>query len=203
MCQLTPIDWLGGLAKQNTTMLLRTSFTRLACVPTLGRGLSTSSRLAIVNSQRKSDSTPWFVDANDELPHSSRATVSPDASHKHPHARPIATPPPAEAPAPLHALHAHLASLPLLKSVSVLHASALENLRGSDVPLPTQRPHGKRKRGGSSFGGVGVGDPPPVWNWVLQAEVKEGAEKRGAVNAVIRSAIKVVSRYIYSYGCAY
>lgn len=132
---------------------------------------------------------PWFVEEDA----GSGRFPSPTSQGSQTHSS-LSPPPPTEAPKPLHTLHSHLSTLPLLQSVTVLRASALDELRGMDEPLPSRKPHGKRNRGAVSFGGDGVGDPPPLWDWVVYAEVKEGAEKRGAVDAVIRSALKTVRR---------
>jgi hypothetical protein len=59
--------------------------------------------------------------------------------------------------------------------------------------MPIKRPHGKRRRGSMNFGGDGgVGDPPSPWEWIVEATVKEGSEKKGSINAVMGAAIKTV-----------
>lgn len=169
-------------------MLLRTISLKLARTAPLGHNFSVIARLNVHNTAMNARPTPWFVDEQDELPPSGAGVGGSGVQTQI-----VASPPPADAPAPLIALHAHLLTLPLLESVSVLHASSFDDFQGRETPLPTQRPHGKRRRGSASFGGDGVGDPPPIWNWILQVQVKDGAEKRGAVNVVVRSAIKAVS----------
>lgn len=162
---------------------------RLHAPRVFARTISSTSSTALRKTPAAYLSTPWFVDETDE-PRSATSGISKPEEDELGLVSSLSPPPPATAPAPLHALHSHLRSLPIIHSVSVLEATAFHNLRTSNgADLPAQRPHGKRRRGGSNVGGVGVEDPPPAWDWVLQAEVKDGAEKRGAVNAVLRSSI--------------
>jgi hypothetical protein len=154
------------------------------------RNIFTSSGRSFLFAHRNLAPTPWFVD--EETERSSVLDQSDGVNRKNEGQTVVQhSPPPSNAPDHLRALHAHLITLPLLDSVSVVSASSSTELP-AEAPLPTQRPHGKRKRRGSSYGGDGVGDPPPIWDWVLEADVKEGAEKRGAVEAVLRSATKAV-----------
>ncbi|KAF8311619.1 hypothetical protein DL93DRAFT_2083115 [Clavulina sp. PMI_390] len=175
-------------------MLLRTRLARLGYSSPLARPVLSSKpifRALSTPPQSQSQPAPWFVDEDEPSTLPTRFT-----QHNENTTLPASAPPPTEAPAPLHTLHSHLTSLPLLQSVTVLTAAQFQELRASgESTQPSRRPHGKRRRGGSSFGGTGVGDPPALWEWVLQAEVKPGAEKRGAVTSVMRSALKAVRPY--------
>lgn len=169
------------------TSVIRSRVGRASCTK---RNIFTSSRRNFIFAHRNLAPTPWFVDEGTE---SSTVLGQSDGVNRKNDGQTAAvvqhSPPPSNTPDRLRALHAHLITLPLLDSVSVVPAS---RRLPAEASLPTQRPHGKRKRGGSGYGGDGVGDPSPIWDWVLEADVKEGAEKRGAVQAVLRSATKAV-----------
>lgn len=53
-------------------------------------------------------------------------------------------------------------------------------------PLPDSPPKGRRKRG-RTYAGEGVYEyAGGIWNWIIIAQVKEGTEKRGAIESVVR-----------------
>jgi len=159
-----------------------------------GRDISIGWRRGFSFAGRKFSPTPWFVD--EETGSSAVPEQSDLANRKH-EKQAVARhlPLPNNLPNYLRELHAHLITLPLLDSVSVVCTSSRDfSLEDS---LPALRPHGKRKRGGYSYGSDGVGDPPPIWEWILEADLKEGAEKRGAVEAVLRSVTKVVRNAVF------
>lgn len=171
---------------------------QVGLVSRASRGISTRSRRNFLFARRNSTPTPWFVDEDTERSSISVEGDQSDNVNLKNEGQMIvqrSPPPPINAPNHLRVLHAHLITLPLLDSVSVVRAKSSGDgdlLSVEEDSLPTRRPRGRRKRGGSSYGGDGVGDPPPVWEWVLEADVKEGAEKRGAIEAVLRSATKAV-----------
>lgn len=106
--------------------------------------------------------------------------------------QPQIIPPPSDAPKHLLHLHAHLLTLPVLDPASV-------QIRRPDPPregppIPERLPQGRRRRGGT-YAGDGVGEPGDVWSWIVQAQVKEGTEGKGAIQAVLRSSRSVVSLF--------
>ncbi|KZT67793.1 hypothetical protein DAEQUDRAFT_728791 [Daedalea quercina L-15889] len=59
-------------------------------------------------------------------------------------------------------------------------------------PLPDSPPKGRRKRG-RTYAGEGVYDRAGgIWSWIIVAQVKEGTEKRGAIESVVRVVRKVL-----------
>ncbi|KAF9510635.1 hypothetical protein BS47DRAFT_1347783 [Hydnum rufescens UP504] len=130
--------------------------------------------------------TPWFVDPNEEIwdfrnddGSDTTTSILPSSSYA------VA---PADAPHHLHILHRHLVSLPLLEPSTVqITRPSSEPSYDAPPPLPYRKPQGKRRRGGTPDAGEGVGDPPPLWSWVVLAQVKRGAEGKGAIDTVIQS----------------
>jgi len=172
-------------------MFRAATFKSRVSLPTrAGRDISTGWKRGLSSARPNFSPTPWFVDEETD---SSVVPEQSDLANRKHEGRAVArhVPPPNNIPNHLRELHAHLITLPLLDSVSVVCASSRDiSLEDS---LPARRPHGKRKRGGSSYGSDGVGDPSPIWEWILEADLKEGAEKRGAVEAVLRSATKTLA----------
>jgi hypothetical protein len=135
---------------------------------------------------------PWFVDPAFETrpapPHQpARATDS------HP---PL--PADASASAPLARLHAALATSPLLEPATLVVCRPPSRPPGP--ALPEAEPRGRRRRGGTDLGeGVermrGVPESGGMWAWVVLAQVRDGAEKRGAIESVtrlVRSTVRLV-----------
>jgi hypothetical protein len=162
-----------------------------------------------VSSSPSSDSPalPWFVDP--------AYTVR--SAPPHLPARPItgtAPPIPADAPAAVRTLHAALLGSPYLEPAALLVTRPPPSPPGP--PLPQAMPRGRRKRGGTELGeGVegmrGVPESGGIWSWVVLAQVscahflptrlclcllcpqvKEGTEKRGAIESVIRQVRQTV-----------
>lgn len=172
----------------------------------LGLGISRISyKRTIASTSRsqlpRSRAVPWFVE---EPSHPSPPHVSDSPSTSSPkYQNHNMTPPPPEAPEPLHVLFETLSTLPVIDSVSISSSSTyLDSVASGplDAELPRKRPQGKRARRSSSFGGEGLGDPPPPWDWVLSARVKPGSEKKGSVTIVLDVVRKTVSFYCISGG---
>lgn len=89
-------------------------------------------------------------------------------------------------------LHSHLSQSPLLAH-STLRICKPSSLRArnpaDDLSLAYSSPKGRRRRG-VHYAGETVGEPNDMWSWYVLAQVKEGTEGRGAIEAVIRSAQK-------------
>ena len=132
--------------------------------------------------------TPWFVDPNEEI-WDLHPDVDPDF--------PVSPPAPADAPHHLHLLHQHLVSLPLLEPSTVQIARSPTEPLYDPPPLPYRKPQGKRRRGGTPDAGEGVGDPPPLWTWIVLAQIKRGTEGKGSIDTVIRSARNVVCTFFF------
>lgn len=99
---------------------------------------------------------------------------------------------PKELPEHLVTLHQHLSQSPLLaqSTLRIYTPSSFKSRNlNDDLTLPYSRAKGRRRRGVHDAG-ESVGEPNDMWNWYVLAEVKEGTEGRGAIEAVIRSAQK-------------
>src|ERR1700733_6765806 len=119
-------------------MFRAATFKSRVSLPTrAGRDISTGWRRGFFLAHRKISSTPWFVDEETE---SSVVPEQSDLANRKHEKQAVArhVPPPNNLPNHLRALHAHLITLPLLDSVSVVCASSREfSLEDS---LPTRRP---------------------------------------------------------------
>jgi hypothetical protein len=162
-----------------------------------------------------SPALPWFVDPA----YTSRSAPP------HLPARPItgtAPPIPADAPAAVRTLHAALLGSPHLEPAALLVTRPPPSPPGP--PLPQAMPRGRRKRGGTELGeGVegmrGVPESGGIWSWVVLAQVscayillrrlcscfswpqvKEGTEKRGAIESVIRQVRQTVRSLLPGHG---
>lgn len=139
----------------------------------------------------QTSSLPWFVDKDYTRP------PPPHISPRVPH-QPKPLPP--DAPEHLANLHNVLCKSPLLEAG---HVEVLPFQPHQPGPsLPNQFPKGRRRRGRTEFG-VGIPDDSGgLWRWVVMAQVscvkplskrfydslqvKEGTEKRGALQSVFR-----------------
>ncbi|KAI0048533.1 hypothetical protein FA95DRAFT_1557890 [Auriscalpium vulgare] len=121
--------------------------------------------------------TPWFVDPEEA------ARLQRHAPPHLPASAPTLPPLPAAAPPAIRALHAQLAQSPLLEPDALLVREPIPQPPGP--PLPYAPPKGRRRRGGTYFG-EGFLEPGGIWSWVVLAQVKEGTEKRGAIDSVVR-----------------
>lgn len=137
------------------------------------------------------DELPWFVDPKFEV-----RAVPPHLPQRPP-SEPLAPLPEDARDSP------HLSSLYDTLSVSpLLEPSTLLVCPPPRIPpgpaLPESKARGRRKRGGTDLGdGVedmrGVPETGGLWKWIVLAEVKEGAEKRGGIESVIRLVRSTVS----------
>jgi hypothetical protein len=130
------------------------------------------------------DELPWFVDPAFET------RPAP------PHQQPVRTgdshppfPPEAASVSSLERLYGALSKSPLLEPATLLVCKPPNRPPGP--ALPEAMPRGRRKRGGTDLGeGVerlkGVPESGGMWNWIVLAQVKDGAEKRGGIESVVR-----------------
>ncbi|KAJ3794453.1 hypothetical protein GGU11DRAFT_313932 [Lentinula aff. detonsa] len=129
-------------------------------------------RPTVFKFQRWLSSTPWFVEREEHIenPHASLASR--------------AVPVPEDAPKILQDLHSQLIQSPHLEQSKLLVSRATSRELG---PLPPLRaPQGRRRRGGTFPGESAFDIPGSLWNWTVFAEVKEGTEDKGAIEAVVR-----------------
>ncbi|THH07650.1 hypothetical protein EW146_g9256 [Bondarzewia mesenterica] len=137
------------------------------------RMMSTSVSVPPADSQTPPPK-PWFVDSEIEPFHYRSAP---------PHLPPRLTPLPESVPTPIRILHAQLSQSPHLEPSSLLVRDPIPTPPGP--PLPEAVPKGRRKRG-RTYAGEGVMQHGGVWTWIVLAQVKEGTEKRGAIESVVR-----------------
>ncbi|TDL27611.1 hypothetical protein BD410DRAFT_429693 [Rickenella mellea] len=125
---------------------------------------------------------PWFVDQEQRRhapPHLSPALGN-DSRLSVPSVKVL----PPGLPDYIVNLHSELERSPLLEPDTLVVRQPLPTAEGP--PLPLQRPKGRRKRGGT-YAGDGVSDTSKgLWRWIMIAQVKEGTENRGAIEAVVR-----------------
>ncbi|KAJ3726158.1 hypothetical protein C8R42DRAFT_694827 [Lentinula raphanica] len=129
-------------------------------------------RPTALNFQRWLSSTPWFVnrEQHKESLHALRAATVP--------------PTPEDTPKILQDLHSQLIQSPHLEQSKLLVSRAISRELG---PFPPSRaPQGRRRRGGTYPGESAFDIPGSLWNWTVFAEVKEGTENKGAIEAVVR-----------------
>jgi hypothetical protein len=148
-----------------------------------------------------SSRVPWFVDSSEALL-TQRASSQKGTQHPLPPGVPLA----------LQILHAQLAQSPHLEPSKLLVRDPIPHPPGPPLPLST--PKGRRRRG-STYAGEGILEPGSIWNWIVLAEVqpllyfadhietddtqvKEGTEKRGAIESLIRLVRKTVRQMCQS-----
>lgn len=124
-----------------------------------------------LSSSSLSPRVPWFIDSEASLTQQTSAQKE-------------ALPPlPPGIPVALQTLHAQLVQSPYLEPSKLLVRDPIPQPPGP--PLPISAPRGRRKRGGT-YSGEGLLDPGNLWNWIVLAQVKEGTEKRGSIESVVR-----------------
>lgn len=141
-----------------------------------------------------SASRPWFLTDEDDVPPTTGHLTQQEPEQTNASLRPAAPPLPPSLPPHLLTLYAHLSQSPLL-NVSSLVVRRPPPLTEDDLAatnIPFRRPQGRRRRGGTETGD-GFTEPGGMWDWHVVAEVKEGTEGRGAIEAVVRSARATVS----------
>ncbi|TFK46429.1 hypothetical protein OE88DRAFT_1667824 [Heliocybe sulcata] len=125
---------------------------------------------------------PWFIDREAERAYDLRPNP-PHMPSKGAHTDVPRVP--EDAPEPVKFLHEHLARSPHIVATELLVTRPPEIPSGP--PLPDQAIKGKRRRRGARYSGEGVQLPwGGLWDWYVFAVVKEGTERRGAVEAVVR-----------------
>ncbi|KAI0340113.1 hypothetical protein BDW22DRAFT_1360632 [Trametopsis cervina] len=143
------------------------------------------------NNSTTSSTLPWFVDPSDVPPKPPTPGVSseyqlstPEVQHEHFHQN--LAPLPTEIPAhsPLARLHANLSASPFLEPGTLLVTRPVPTDPGP--PLPASGPRGRRKRGRTYVGEGMEEEGMGLWQWMVLAQVKEGTEKRGAIESVVR-----------------
>ncbi|KAL1735271.1 hypothetical protein EV714DRAFT_280439 [Schizophyllum commune] len=140
-----------------------------------------SARLFAVSAPSRS--TPWFVDPAETTTRRAPLEVAEEAP-----------PVPDAAPTPLKALRQSLVKSPHLDRASVVVAPHNELLPESGEPPVRERRHGvRRKRGGNYSGETLYEDTGGIWDWVMLAQVKEGTENRGGIEAVVRDVHRTLS----------
>ncbi|KAA1471304.1 hypothetical protein DENSPDRAFT_103783 [Dentipellis sp. KUC8613] len=167
------------------TLSLRQTAARRAgrCTPrSCARALS-----AAASSSGAGTHTPWFVDEEPAYP---RRQVPPHMPLRRAEATTTLAPLPADVPPQIRTLHTALAQSPNLEPGALLVCEPLPTPPGP--PLPEAMPKGRRRRG-RTYVGEGVQEPGGIWNWIVIAQVKEGTEKRGAIESVMRLVRKTLS----------
>ncbi|KAI0303550.1 hypothetical protein B0F90DRAFT_1620311, partial [Multifurca ochricompacta] len=119
-----------------------------------------------------SSRVPWFIDSSETLP-SQRPSIQTGMHLSLPHGIPLT----------LRNLHAQMIKSPYLEPSKLLVGDPIPQPPGP--PLPAAKPKGRRKRG-HTYPGEGFLEPGGIWNWIVLAQVKAGAEKRGAIESLVR-----------------
>ncbi|KIY69987.1 hypothetical protein CYLTODRAFT_452121 [Cylindrobasidium torrendii FP15055 ss-10] len=139
-------------------------------LPSTSHTLRHTARLLSTTACRGS-ATPWFVYEQE------RPAPTPAVNVRAPAV-------PAEAPGVLHKLQGELLQVPHLDHSHLLVTRPLNFTPGPALPL--REPRGRRRRGGTYHGEDAFEMPTGIWDWHVLAQVKEGTEGRGAIEAVLR-----------------
>ncbi|KAF9457181.1 hypothetical protein BDZ94DRAFT_1203198 [Collybia nuda] len=123
---------------------------------------------------------PWFVDQSPVPP---AFTQRPSPPHLPQRSNLVPTLP-ANTPQVLRDLHVQLSQSPHLEPSTLVISQPLTLPSGP--PLTPKLPQGRRRRGGTYPGESMYDVPGGIWNWVVMAQVKEGTEKKGAIESVVR-----------------
>ncbi|KIM49176.1 hypothetical protein M413DRAFT_438343 [Hebeloma cylindrosporum] len=91
---------------------------------------------------------------------------------------------PNDAPDVLKLLYSKLLESPHLEKSQLALGPTI--LPAPGPPLPLRAPHGRRKRGGTYAGESSFDDVGRIWDWAVTAQVKEGTERSGAIESVVR-----------------
>ncbi|KAJ8597919.1 hypothetical protein M405DRAFT_802766 [Rhizopogon salebrosus TDB-379] len=127
-------------------------------------------------------STPWFIDTEGPTHSVNR--------HTPPHLAPKAHELPEDISPGIKQLFLQLSKSPVLDLSTLRVDRPAAALPGP--PLPRTIPKGRRKRGRTYSGEGLVEEPGGIWDWVVTAQVKEGTENRGSIEAVVRQVRKTL-----------
>ncbi|CAL1703654.1 unnamed protein product [Somion occarium] len=129
---------------------------------------------------------PWFIDPSEQTesashtPYVSTSLARPPALTPHP---PL--PVDLSSSSVLAQLYELLKTSPHLEPGTLLVREPIPSSVGP--PLPPAMPKGRRQRGRTYFGeGIEGFEGGGLWSWIMLAQVKEGTEKRGAIESVVR-----------------
>jgi len=138
---------------------------------------------AILKRQVHSQSTtinPWFLTPKvPELSGDENAATS-NRQHREP-----SQTVPDEVPSYLKSLHSVLKTSPFLETSQLLVCRPLP--LGDGPGLPRQRTRGTRRKRKQTFAGMGIDQINTLWDWTVYAQVKEGTENRGSIEAVVKT----------------
>ncbi|KAF8590481.1 hypothetical protein K439DRAFT_1627763 [Ramaria rubella] len=147
-----------------------------------------ATRVRSLSSHTTSQRIPWFISPDDpDFPFDAprlqlRPPVQPTSN---------LPPLPEDTPEHLRLLHAELCTSPYLETSSLKIIRPVEPPPGP--PLPFMRPRGSRRKRGGTDSGVGIEMPiNGLWSWFLLAQVKEGTERKGSINRVIKDVNKAL-----------
>ncbi|KIJ16729.1 hypothetical protein PAXINDRAFT_112742 [Paxillus involutus ATCC 200175] len=146
----------------------RASFAFTARAPACTTAIRCKRLLSTAASSR-----PWFVDPEPD-----------NVRHLPPHLLPKTQDFPPNLPVSIKELFAKLSQSPFLEP------STLEVKEPTPIPpgpaLPKSIPKGRRKRG-RTYSGEGLAEEQGgIWSWIVTAQVKDGTENRGSIEAVVR-----------------
>lgn len=126
---------------------------------------------------------PWFIDEDEEpLPSTSRVQGRGFVRSQE-EVKPL----PPGVPGYLKRAHSHLAQSPLLDLSTLTVSKPLPSEFQAIVDLPLNIPTRRLPRIEREMWpgrGIEVGMSGGIWDWVLVAQVKEGTERRGAIESI-------------------
>jgi hypothetical protein len=126
---------------------------------------------------------PWFVNEDDEPVPSTSSAQGPGFIRPQVEIKPL----PPGIPDYLNRAHSHLVQSPLLNISTLTVSRPLSSEFQPIVDLPTNIPTRRLPRIEREMWpgrGIEVGMNGGIWDWVLVAQVKEGTERRGAIESV-------------------
>jgi hypothetical protein len=157
----------------------------LQCIRRTVAGSAGPSRIGIISRSitgATPPSTPWFIDTEGPVQSITR--------HTPPHLAPKTHELPENLSVGIRQLFLQLSKSPLLEPSTLSVERPVAALPGP--PLPRTLPKGRRKRGRTYSGEGLVEEPGSIWEWVVTAQVKEGTENRGSIEAVVRQVRKTL-----------
>jgi len=128
---------------------------------------------------RANNINPWFISSKIlEHPHEVSSTKQDQSQYE---AKSL----PEGVPDHVKNLHSALQSSPFLELSQLLVCKPLP--LGDGPGLPRRRTSGTRRKRRQTFAGYGIEHSQSLWDWAVYAQVKEGTENRGAIEAVMRT----------------